>query len=53
MKYVVLIYNNPATWEALPHAERACTEVLALPVHPDLTEAQQAHVAAAVREFYA
>ncbi len=22
MKYVVLIYNNPATWEALPHAER-------------------------------
>jgi len=37
----------------LPHAERACAEVLALPVHPDLTEAQQAHVAASVREFFA
>jgi len=22
VKYVVLIYNNPATWEALPQAER-------------------------------
>ena len=22
MKYVVLIYNNPATWEALPESER-------------------------------
>jgi hypothetical protein len=22
VKYVVLIYNNPATWEALPYAER-------------------------------
>ena len=36
----------------LPNAERACAEVLALPVHPDLTEAQQDHVAAALREFY-
>jgi len=36
----------------LPHAERACAEVLALPVHPDLTEAQQDHVAAAVRSFF-
>ncbi|HEX9102570.1 MAG TPA: DegT/DnrJ/EryC1/StrS family aminotransferase [Polyangia bacterium] len=37
---------------SLPHAERACAEVLALPVHPDLTEAQQDHVAASVREFF-
>ncbi|HEY1584595.1 MAG TPA: DegT/DnrJ/EryC1/StrS family aminotransferase, partial [Polyangia bacterium] len=37
---------------SLPHAERACAEVLALPVHPDLTAAQQDHVAASVREFY-
>ena len=22
MKYVILIYSNPATWEALPEAER-------------------------------
>jgi dTDP-4-amino-4,6-dideoxygalactose transaminase len=36
----------------LPHAERACSEVLALPVHPDLTPAQQDHVATAVREFF-
>ena len=37
---------------SLPHAERACAEVLALPVHPDLTAAQQEHVATAVREFF-
>jgi dTDP-4-amino-4,6-dideoxygalactose transaminase len=36
----------------LPHAERACAEVLALPVHPNLDEAQQEHVAASVREFF-
>jgi dTDP-4-amino-4,6-dideoxygalactose transaminase len=36
----------------LPHAERACTEVLALPVHPDLSDAQQDHVVASVKEFY-
>jgi dTDP-4-amino-4,6-dideoxygalactose transaminase len=36
----------------LPRAERACAEVLALPVHPDLSEAQQEHVAASVREFF-
>ena len=37
---------------SLPQAERACGEVLALPVHPDLAEAQQAHVAASIHEFY-
>lgn len=37
----------------LPEAERACAEVLALPVHPDLSEAQLDHVAASVREFFA
>ena len=36
----------------LPHAERACSEVLALPVHPDLGADQQEHVAGAVKEFY-
>jgi dTDP-4-amino-4,6-dideoxygalactose transaminase len=36
----------------LPNAERACAEVLALPVHPDLTEPQQDHVAAAVQDFF-
>jgi dTDP-4-amino-4,6-dideoxygalactose transaminase len=37
----------------LPEAERACAEVLALPVHPDLTTAQLDHVVAATREFFA
>lgn len=34
-----------------PEAERACREVLSLPVHPDLTEAQLEHVCATVRRF--
>ena len=37
----------------LPHAERMTDEVLALPVHPDLSLAQLEHVARAVKEFYA
>lgn len=36
----------------LPEAERASREVLALPVHPDLTDDQLAFVAEAVRGFY-
>jgi dTDP-4-amino-4,6-dideoxygalactose transaminase len=36
-----------------PQSERAAAEVLALPVHPELTEAQLEYVAAKVREFYA
>jgi dTDP-4-amino-4,6-dideoxygalactose transaminase len=36
----------------LPEAERACAEVLAIPVHPDLSEAQADHVVASIREFY-
>jgi dTDP-4-amino-4,6-dideoxygalactose transaminase len=36
-----------------PHAERAATETLALPVYPELSEAQLAAVVAAVSEFYA
>jgi len=35
-----------------PHAERAAAEVLALPMYPELTEAQQATVVGAIREFY-
>jgi len=34
-------------------AEAAAHRVLALPVYPELTEAQQAYVAGAIREFYA
>jgi dTDP-4-amino-4,6-dideoxygalactose transaminase len=35
----------------LPEAERACREVLSLPVFPELTEQQLAHVACAIRCF--
>lgn len=38
---------------SLPETERACTEVLSLPVYPELTAAQQEAVSDAVREFYA
>ncbi|MBM3496446.1 MAG: transcriptional regulator, partial [Armatimonadetes bacterium] len=34
-----------------PHAERACREVLSLPVHPDLTEEQIEHVCTTIRAF--
>jgi dTDP-4-amino-4,6-dideoxygalactose transaminase len=35
-----------------PEAERACRDVLSLPVYPELTEEQQQSVMDAVREFY-
>jgi dTDP-4-amino-4,6-dideoxygalactose transaminase len=35
-----------------PESERAAAETLALPVYPELTEAQLAHVVAAVAQFY-
>jgi dTDP-4-amino-4,6-dideoxygalactose transaminase len=38
---------------ALPAAEHAAQEVLALPIHPDLSEAQLDHVIAAIRAFFA
>lgn len=35
-----------------PHAEAAAREVLALPMYPELTDAQQEAVVGAIREFY-
>lgn len=35
-----------------PESERAARETLALPIYPGLTEDQQAHVVASVRDFY-
>jgi dTDP-4-amino-4,6-dideoxygalactose transaminase len=35
-----------------PEAERACREVMALPIYPELIEVQQEYVVQAVREFY-
>jgi dTDP-4-amino-4,6-dideoxygalactose transaminase len=36
-----------------PQSERAAAETLALPIYPELTQAQLAHVVATVAEFYA
>ncbi len=36
----------------LPESERAARETLALPMYPEISEAQQRHVVAACREFY-
>jgi dTDP-4-amino-4,6-dideoxygalactose transaminase len=35
-----------------PESERACLEVLALPIFPELTDAEQQQVVAAIAEFY-
>ncbi len=37
----------------LPETERACREVLALPVHPELTREQVEYVAESIKAFYA
>jgi dTDP-4-amino-4,6-dideoxygalactose transaminase len=36
-----------------PHSERAAAETLALPIYPELAQAQLAHVVATIAEFYA
>ncbi len=36
----------------LPEAERACREVLSLPVFPEMTDQQLAHVIGSIRSFY-
>ena len=38
---------------AFPHSERAAAEVLALPIYPELSQAQQAYVVDKIAEFYA
>jgi len=57
--YPVPIHRQPAWRErfgegpSLPRAERAAEEILSLPVHPDLTDAEVEHVAASVAGFFA
>jgi dTDP-4-amino-4,6-dideoxygalactose transaminase len=38
---------------SLPQSERAATEVISLPIYPELTHAQMDHVIATIRGFYA
>ena len=40
----------PESRSDLPVAERACAEILSLPLYPELTDAQALHVVEAVRE---
>lgn len=51
--YPVPVHHQPAYRRAasLPVTEAACAEVLSLPLHPGLTEAEVARVCAAVREW--
>ena len=50
--YPIPLHRQPAFLQlgygdvTLPHTERAANEVLSLPIYPEITEAQQAHVAA-------
>lgn len=53
--YPVPVHQQPAyrTEVSLPLTERACAEVLCLPVHPTLTEAEIDRVIEIVRTFFA
>jgi dTDP-4-amino-4,6-dideoxygalactose transaminase len=35
-----------------PEAERACREALSIPIFPEMTNEQLAHVAGSIRAFY-
>jgi dTDP-4-amino-4,6-dideoxygalactose transaminase len=56
--YPVPIHRQPAWLEAfgetrsLPRAEQAAREILSLPIHADLTDAEVERVAAAVLQFF-
>jgi dTDP-4-amino-4,6-dideoxygalactose transaminase len=56
--YPVPIHRQPAWRDAfgnspgLPRAEQAADEILSLPVHPDLTDAEVEHVAESVAGFF-
>jgi dTDP-4-amino-4,6-dideoxygalactose transaminase len=56
--YPVPVHRQPAWLDAfgdgprLPRAEQAADEILSLPVHPDLTDAEVEHVAESVTGFF-
>lgn len=52
--YPVPVHRQPAFAQpalTLPHTERACAEVLSLPIHPELTDAEIDRVIAAVNAW--
>jgi dTDP-4-amino-4,6-dideoxygalactose transaminase len=49
--FASLVAARPGT--AFPHADAAAASVLALPIYPELTEAQQREVVSAIAGFYA
>jgi dTDP-4-amino-4,6-dideoxygalactose transaminase len=54
--YPVPIHRQPAYHDpalSLPHTEQACAEVLSLPLHPGLSDADVTRVVAATRAFFA
>lgn len=54
--YGTPLHREPAlagfSRQELPEVERACREVLCLPVRPSLTDAEQVHIINSVREFF-
>jgi dTDP-4-amino-4,6-dideoxygalactose transaminase len=54
--YPVPVHRQPAYAELasleLPHTDEAVTEILSLPVYPEMADEQVEHVAAAVKSFY-
>lgn len=57
--YPVALHLAPAYRERFggaegdhPESERACSEVLSLPIFPELSEPQRVHVAKSVRQFF-
>jgi len=53
--YPVPVHRQPAYHDAaltLPETERACAEVLSLPLHPGLADADVGRVVAAIEEFF-
>lgn len=56
--YPVPLHHQPCfaglgyTREECPEAARAASEVLAIPVYPELTEVQRTYVVSAIRSFY-
>ena len=42
----------PGAAEVFPVADAVCADVLALPIYPELTEAQQEYVVRSVAEVY-